>query len=408
MSETIDRVSLATMIRRLTQNPDTYADLFGAADLLPCAPRRPGDPQRTWIVSGHEAAMDVVRDPRLGRVRDTFLTRTYSATAHRPALQVLLNASLLKDMTVPNGMRRLLAQSFAPPRLRNLQKDISRICVEVADEVLERPLVDLVAAFANPFSLRVLGAAFGLPRDVAELIPDLARSFTPLIDVVMADYSRVSRADEVTRTFTAALTEAVEGGTTDDGFLDGFRRLYRGGEEPPGALFADLVFVLSVAHDSTLSLIVNSIHGVLSDPATRAAVAADPVIAASFVDEVLRYTPPVRWIYRRALEDADVRGVRVQCGDTLLVCIGAANRDARVFEHPDRFDLRRPAIKTLSFGAGLHFCIGAGLARREAETAARHLAVAAPPFRLTSPTPLPLRATPTLHCPTELCGEWMR
>ena len=134
MSETIDRVSLATMIRRLTQNPDTYADLFGAADLLPCAPRRPGDPQRTWIVSGHEAAMDVVRDPRLGRVRDTFLTRTYSATAHRPALQVLLNASLLKDMTVPNGMRRLLAQSFAPPRLRNLQKDISRICVEVADE----------------------------------------------------------------------------------------------------------------------------------------------------------------------------------------------------------------------------------------------------------------------------------
>lgn len=151
-------------------------------------------------------------------------------------------------------------------------------------------------------------------------------------------------------------------------------------------LVATCVLLLVAGHETTVNLIANGVLALARHDAMRHLVAY-PERAPAVVEEVLRYDPPVQLTLRFALQDAELGEVEIPAGTPVLTLIGAANRDPAAFTDPDRFDLDRKPGRHLAFGLGIHFCLGATLARLEGEIALRSLATAAPGLELVDPAP---------------------
>jgi pimeloyl-[acyl-carrier protein] synthase len=145
--------------------------------------------------------------------------------------------------------------------------------------------------------------------------------------------------------------------------------------------------LLVAGNETTTNLIGNGLHALLKHPDQLRRVADDRTLIPSAVEEMLRYDSPVQLTTRAANTDLDLSGTRIKQGDFVYLFIGAANRDPAQFDHPDRFDVSRPDNKHLAFGAGHHFCLGAPLARLEAQVAIRTLLRRYPRLRLAGDDP---------------------
>jgi len=147
-------------------------------------------------------------------------------------------------------------------------------------------------------------------------------------------------------------------------------------------IFANCVLLLAAGHETTTNLIGNGILAMLQHRDQWQAVVNDPSLVEPAVEEMLRFDSPVQWVSRVAGEDIAFGDVTLPAGQVILGCLGAANRDPDHFAEPDRFDLRRKDAKHLSFGTGIHFCLGAALAKMETEIALRALVTRFPNMRL--------------------------
>jgi pimeloyl-[acyl-carrier protein] synthase len=154
--------------------------------------------------------------------------------------------------------------------------------------------------------------------------------------------------------------------------------------------------LLVAGHETTVNLIANGTLALLRDPQALASLRADAGIAAGAVEELLRYDSPVQFTSRHALADLDIGGRRVRAGETVLAVLGAANRDPAQFPDPDRLDLARSPNRHVAFGGGIHFCLGAPLARMEARIAVSALLARLPDLEL-GPRPPVRRDTVTLR-----------
>ena len=148
-------------------------------------------------------------------------------------------------------------------------------------------------------------------------------------------------------------------------------------------LFA--VVLLVAGNETTTNLIGNAVHCLLAHPEELERVAADHSLVAGTIEETLRYESPVQFVYRRARHDVERHGTIIREGELVIGLIGSANRDPRMFPDPDRFDIARDAHGHLSFGYGIHYCLGASLARLEARIALEALLDELPRRRLASP-----------------------
>jgi cytochrome P450 len=156
------------------------------------------------------------------------------------------------------------------------------------------------------------------------------------------------------------------------------------------------VLLLVAGHETTVNLITNGTLALLRHPQARANLQADPALAASAVEELLRYDSPVQFTSRHALAEVDIGGRHVRAGETVVAVLGAANRDPAQFPDPDRLDLARKLNRHVAFGGGIHFCLGALLARMEARMAIPALLTRLPGLEL-APQPPVRRDTVTLR-----------
>jgi cytochrome P450 len=336
--------------------------------------------ERVYVLSRQEDCAAVLRDPRFGRAESgrlglRRLGQGAEVTAERPAVRSFL-ALNPPDHT---RLRRLVSRAFTPARVGDLGPRIEAIAaglIETASASGGR--VDLIEALASPLPVTVISELLGVPpADYDRLVSwsdALARGLDPgfLISAEDRERQQVARAefgaylaeliDERRRSPGDDLVSALVTVADDDGDVLS--------EEE---LIATCILLLVAGHETTTSLMGSAVLGLIQHPQQLALLRAEPELMTNAVEEFLRYDPPVQLTARVALTDASIAAVPVAAGSAALMLVGAANRDPALCPDPERLDITRPPTRHVSFGQGIHFCLGAPLARLETQIVLRLL-----------------------------------
>ncbi|MFE9674926.1 cytochrome P450 [Streptomyces sp. NPDC006259] len=330
----------------------------------------------TWLVVGHEEARAALADPRLAkdgsRIGVTFLDE-----------ELIGKYLLTADPPQHTRLRALVSRAFTMRRVAELRPRIQQITDDLLDSMLPHGRADLVDSLAYPLPITVICELLG--------IPEIDRTeFRKLSNDAVAPTSGADEYDAFVR-LAEYLTELIEdkraaepGG---DLLSDLIRTTAEDGDRLSSGELRGMAFILLIAgHETTVNLITNAVHALLTHPDQLAALRADPTLLDGAVEETLRYEGPVEnATFRFAAEPLEIAGTAVAPGEGVMIGLTAADRDGTRYPAPDRFDIRRDTRGHLAFGHGLHYCLGAPLARLEARTALRSLLDRAPGLALDGP-----------------------
>ena len=334
--------------------------------------------QPTWIITRYDDALMVFKDERF--VKD-WLPRT--RWLHR------VSGGLTRHMLNEDGpdhtrLRTLVHKAFTPSLVERLRERIQRACDELLEPLVVHRRMDLMSGFALPLSLTIIAELLGIPAEHRRSLHSLTRSSlsaSNLLGVLRAlpdqrltirrlrklisERRREPREDLIT-----ALVQAEDAGD----------------KLSEHELIATIFLLLIAGYETTVNLIGNGALALLQNSEARQRFEREPTIAGSAIEEVLRYTSPLDLASQRfAREDVAIRDVTLSQGDVVIVAIGSANHDETQFPDPETFDIARDPNKHLAFGQGLHFCIGAPLARLEGQIALTTLFQRFPELRVEQP-----------------------
>ena len=330
-----------------------------------------------YLVVGYPDVNQLLRDNAFGVADDE--TRSTWDPAWRDVPSVVsMAASILHSNAPDHGrMRSLISSVFTPRRVHALEPTIAAATDRLLDGLADRgaagTAVDFMAEFSYQLPVSVICELIGVPEAERDRFRILATDLAAVLDFV-SEMSALEAADvaavELKELFTALVAERraaprddlasalVAVCDADDGTLSEVE------------LLANLTLLLIAGFETTANLFGNGLVQLFEHPDVAAALRAGEIGYQGFIDEVLRYDSPVQMTSRTAMaDDATIGGVRVERGMEVAVLIGAANRDPHRYSDAGRFDPTRTDINPLSFGAGVHFCVGSVLARLEAATA---------------------------------------
>jgi cytochrome P450 len=354
-------------------------------------------PLGVWVVSNHADVSAVLRNPLFSSDESS----VDLATLHVGPLRRLLGRErepdrvsgyfewlrelmLFRDAPDHTRLRSLVNKAFTPRTVQRLEPRVHALTDDLLDGIVPTGETDLMATFAYPLPARVICELIGVPESdtshVIEQAPALAAGLDPgplltpearaaanaaceAIIGYINELMAVRRADPQDDLISALLH-------TDDGLSD-------------SELVAMVALILIAGHETTANLLGNGIVALLSQPEALRELRLDPGLDGAAVDELLRYDSPVQMTIRIASSAVEVGGRPIEPGTILVLCTGAANRDATVFDHPDRLDWHRVNNPHLAFGGGAHFCLGAPLARMETRIALRSVLDRMPDLHLT-------------------------
>jgi cytochrome P450 len=325
-----------------------------------------------WAVSRHADVGFALKRP------DLFSSSVNSDRAEIPASETLLGA----DPPAHTGLRKRVEHSFTPRRIRALTDRLEALTRELVGSFAARGACDVVASLAAPLPIVIIAELMGID-------PARGDDFKLWADAVIArGTGRPSATDRAVldarvAEFKDYLGDDIEARrrTPGDDLLSALVRDEGGaaGLSPAQALnFA--VLLLLGGSETTTNLIGNALRALFADTEALARVRADRALVPALVEETLRFDAPVQSVLRRTTAEVELAGARIPAGAIVLLLLGSANRDESVFADADRFRLEREGTKHLAFGAGPHYCLGATLARLEAE-AALHALLALPRLR---------------------------
>jgi cytochrome P450 len=324
-----------------------------------------------YFVSRWQSVDAILRDPRHGAGVGVAASFGDEGEARGLAFDVMRVWLMSLDGAEQTRARGLVRRAFSPRRIEALRPLITRttdrLIGEIEAQARDEP-VDLVAQLAFALPSEITRTLFGLEE--AEWQDEVVRVIHEVDDSPGASLAMI---DGLARFFERRLAR--------DAIPDGLLAQLRVPDPELGALtplevVANAVLLVTAAIDTTAGLIGNLAHCVLDRPALRARLRAEPACARSLVEETLRFEPPALSCSRRAGVDLELDGQPIPAGSHLLLGLAAANRDPDRYPDPDRFDLDRDFQGLLSFGGGRHFCLGAALARLEAQVVAERLFVA--------------------------------
>ncbi len=320
-----------------------------------------------WVLTRFEDCRAVLRDQRLGKPGPGDVVPSLRGEPSRDAggdrSMLFLNPP---DHT---RIRSLVSRAFTPRRVEQLRASIETMTAEMLDDLADSGGGDLMARLAFPLPANVISELVGIPRDdrdwLRPLILDLAAALEPARGSGDAERAKVSR-DKV-RDYLHELIENRRAEPSDD-LLSGLIAAVDGEDRlTQGEMVMSVILIYGAGFETTTNLIGNMVHTLLRNPAQLAALRADRSLVPAAVEEVLRFEPPVQVDSRYAFGDVPVAGHLVGKGCVVMTLLGAANRDPAVIDDPDRFDVGRSEIPLLSFSSGIHYCLGASLARLEGQ-----------------------------------------
>jgi cytochrome P450 len=296
----------------------------------------------------------------------------------RPAGEVDARSFLGMNPPDHTRLRRLVSRAFTPARVKELTPRIETITGELLHDLDGRvnPF-DLVERLALPLPVRVICELLGVPPADRGLLVGwsaaLSRALDPGFLVTEDERARQRDARDAFAAYVRGLLPVRRRFPGGD-LISALVQVHDEGDAlSEGELIGTVILLLVAGHETTRSLIGGGALALLRHPGQLAVLRERPGLAGQAVEEVLRYDPPVQFLSRFALRDAQVAGTAIPAGSFVLLLVGAANRDEAVFSDPDRFEVLRDSRRHLAFGHGIHFCLGAPLARLEAAVALRQL-----------------------------------
>lgn len=363
-------MNLAVSGRRVRLNPRDpgfFNDPYPAyAAIRDAAPAFFWEDYGFWCFARFADVSALLRDRRFGRAGAELGGR--EPKPHLEAFEALERHSMLElEPPEHTRLRNLVNRAFVSRRIEGLAPRIERLAHERIDAFASRRSADLIAEYANPIPVAMIADLIGVPRDMGPRLADWSHAMVAMYQFG-ADRAAEDRAAEAARAFAH--------------YVRGFARLRRAdlgedlvsqlliaegdcGKLSEDELVATVVLLLNAGHEATVQAIGNGVKLMLEQGIDPAHAFANESAIAATVEELLRLDPPLHLFARYALEEVEFAGVRLRRGEKVGLLLGAANRDPERFIKPDAFRLERAPNPHVTFGAGIHFCVGAPLARLE-------------------------------------------
>jgi cytochrome P450 len=363
------------------------------------------------FLTRYEDASVLLRDRRLGKdfTEPEALIRRFGPTAmQEPAVVELSHMMLMRDPPDHTRLRGLVTKVFTARKIEEMRPGIQAITDRLLDKVAGLGEMDAIRDLAFPLPVLVICELLGVPEEDRAGFVNATASGAALLNPVPPTREELDRANEgtlATGAYFEALFEQRRKQPRDDLLSLLVQAEEAGDRLTTQELRANVTLLFAAGHETTVNLIGNGIWSLLCNPSQWSAIRDNPGLIPNAIEEILRYECPVQAVARTVAEPIEFGGIEFRKDELIVGLIGAANRDPAVFPDPDRLDVTRERLKPLSFGGGIHFCIGAQLARIEAEVVFSTLLRRMPDLRLTDTEPR-WRESFTLRGLTTLPVSW--
>jgi cytochrome P450 len=365
-----------------------------------------------WFLTRYDDCNLLLRDRRFGKdyVDPEALMRRFGPTAPTDSAVIeLSHMMLMRDPPDHTRLRGLVNKAFTARRIEALRERVRDIANDLLDQVIPQGRMEAIRDLAFPLPVLVICELLGIPE------PDRSR-FTSgsSAGVALLNPTPPTRAE-----LDAANAEA----DASSGFFEALFELRR--REPQDDLITQLVqaedagdrlstielranvrLLFGAGHETTVNLIGNGLWSLLTHPDQWQLLRDDPSLIPNAIEEILRFESPVQAVARTVAEPLELHGVTLEKRELVVGLLGAANRDPEAFEDPDRLDITRKDVRSLAFGGGIHFCLGAQLARIEAAVVFETILQRIPDLRLLEPDRPKRRPSFALRGVTELPVAW--
>ena len=324
-------------------------------------------PDGTLVVTGYRECSMLLRDHRLHKTPERRLAASgYPQWQDRPALRLMFGSIMMLNPPVHTRLRRLVSACLTA-RVAGLRPAVERIVADTCEQIAGDS--DFVTGFAFPLPVTVIGELLGIPAADRPMFAELVRDWSTVLEVLTPQaVDRADAAASIVAGYLADLATQRRDHPADD--LISAMAAGGGDKLTADELVTMAALLLKAGTETTTGLLSNGLVALLSHPDQAARLRAEPLLAIPAVEELLRYDSPVQMLSGRcAPDDLTIAGFDLSDGQRVFAMVGAANRDAAVFSDPDRLTLDRAQQAPLSFGGGIHYCLGAPLARLEAQIA---------------------------------------
>ncbi|MFK0172461.1 cytochrome P450 [Streptomyces sp. NPDC090306] len=329
-------------------------------------------PTDQWLVPHHADVSALLRDRRLGRTyRHRFTHEDFGRTAppaeHEPFHT--LNDHGMLDLEPPDHtrIRRLVSKAFTPRTVERLQPYVRDLAGELVDRLVANGGGDLLADVAEPLPVAVIAEMLGIPESDRGPLRPWSADICGMYELNPSEET-AGRAVRASVEFSAYLRELIAARRADPGddLISGLIAAHDEGDRlTEQEMISTCVLLLNAGHEATVNATVNGWWALFRNPAQLAALRADHSLVPTAVEELMRYDTPLQLFERWVLDDIEIDGTVVPRGAEVALLFGSANHDPAVFAAPGELDLARADNPHISFSAGIHYCIGAPLARIE-------------------------------------------
>jgi cytochrome P450 len=341
-----------------------------------------------YLISRHADVSGIVRDKRFGKDFVERSTRRYGPKImEEPVFRSMSHWMLQQDPPDHTRLRGLVVKAFTARRVEDMRPRIQEVVDQTLDRVIPLGKMDLIEDFAFRLPVTIICDMLGIPEEHRETFYAGTRDGGRILDPVplsSADIAQGNAANMMAQMYFQQLFELRRKQPGDDLTTQLVQAEEDGSKLTNEELTANIILLFGAGHETTLNLIGNGLLALHRNPDQLALLKARPELITNAVEEFLRYDSSVQMTGRVTLEEIDdLGGKKIPKGETVLCLLGSANRDPAIYpDQPDRLDITRPNVRPLSFGGGIHFCLGAQLARIEAEIAISTLLRRLPDLRL--------------------------
>ncbi|HEY2769965.1 MAG TPA: cytochrome P450 [Solirubrobacteraceae bacterium] len=371
-------MSSATILELMGElgSPAGQADPYPVYERLRAMGDVVSGPDDALLVTGHRQCAALLRDNRLRKSPGRLLVAAgFPDWIERPALRMMFTSLLMINPPEHTRLRALVSREFTARRVSALRRPITAIAEELLAPLTGE--VDFIDTIAFPFPVTVIGELLGIPAADRPMFQGLVHDWSSVLEILnppavegadaaatriraylseLAAERRAAPRDDLISALAAVSTETADADADGDGALS------------DDELVTTAALILAAGFETTTGLLANGLLALLAHPAEADRLRHHPELAQSGVEELLRYDSPVQMIYgRSAVEEMTVGDLELHAGQRVITILGAGNRDPNVFEQPAELRLDRDEGGVLSFGAGIHHCLGAALARLEGQ-----------------------------------------
>jgi len=333
--------------------------------------------ENIWILTKYDDISNVLinkkfgRGNKFGKIKENskYYAKLNSLTQMRQHWVTFL------DPPEHTRIRNFLNKAFTPKMVSNLKPNIKSVANYLIDKFSENE-VELISEFSYPLAAITLAELFGIPKEDRDIIDKWAMKIVKTLDVVTNQFTNedlqeiYKSAGEIKDYYSKIIDEKVKNPKDDlISKLLTIKDNDTNDQLTKEEIISSLVLITMDAHEAPKNLITNGMYALLKNPAQLEKVRSNPELMENAIDEFLRFDSPAQFTGRRTNEDEIIGGKEIKKGIQIICMLGAGNRDPEKFENPDTLDIERSKVIPLSFGGGIHHCLGAGLGKLEAEIA---------------------------------------